>query len=90
MATFVHDSRARVTQFHCDGHRLLVRKSRYLDLVADRPTDDAYRLFSWMASTPIGDTRSVALPTCESRMNKNCFPRHGSWDITASRVSGVS
>lgn len=90
MTTFVHGSHARVTQFHCDGHQLFVRKSRYLDLVSRKPTDDAYRLFSWMASTPIGDTRCPALPTCESPMDRNSFRGHGSWDVSASRVPGVA
>lgn len=90
MTTFVHDSHARVTQYHCDGHQLFVRKSRYLDIVSRKTTEDTYHLFSWMASTPIGDTRCPALPTCESPVGSSCSRGHGSWDIPASHVPSAA
>lgn len=57
-----HDSAARITQAHFDGEHIHLRRSRQLDLAADKPTDDAYLILRWVSCRPVGDTLYGDIP----------------------------
>lgn len=60
---------------HFDGNRMFVRRSRQLNLAADKPTDDACLMVRWMASRPIGDTL-YATEVCDLEMEAKQETRH--------------
>ncbi|KAL2168663.1 hypothetical protein VTG60DRAFT_6946 [Thermothelomyces hinnuleus] len=58
------DQFARITQVHFDGksNKLVLRRSRRLDLRGPEPPKDAYLLVCWVANRPVGQTEYVDEP----------------------------
>ncbi|AEO59869.1 hypothetical protein MYCTH_2119965 [Thermothelomyces thermophilus ATCC 42464] len=62
--TLHRDLFARITQVHFDGKssKLVLRRSRRLDLRGPEPPKDAYLLVRWVANRPVGQTEYVDEP----------------------------
>ncbi|KAK4247135.1 hypothetical protein C7999DRAFT_41468 [Corynascus novoguineensis] len=59
--TLQRDLFTRITQAHFDGktNKLVLRRSRRLELRGPKPTSDAYLLVRCMASRPVGETEYI-------------------------------
>ncbi|KAL2289347.1 hypothetical protein FJTKL_02349 [Diaporthe vaccinii] len=82
--TFHHDESARITQAHWDGHGLVIRQSRLLDLRGDQPTSDAYVFIRWLANKPVGET-AYQVPQDTNSLGNGEKPRPDCatrWDIS--------
>lgn len=67
--SFMGEHNGRILQAHFDGEELVVRKLQLCDFSTKEKAQDNIQLFlRYMASEPVGDTRSLPLPCLVSRV----------------------